>query len=261
MKKLLQYTLLAIMTFGFVGCGGKYIVTFDSMENGTRFVCDGISIGLTSRYEYKKPAKEFNKNAIDSDGFLDIGYCEAIFSNGYVGQIDKFVQTKDYPDGVRITVRIPQSYYEAKRAKEKEAEIARKERMENDKKEHISKCLGGNMESCDIVIKEYSYTLNCNDYMKIIRKGCNLGSGYCCALLGNEFHSISVYQGGRWQPKYGANCSLRNQDEAFKYYKKACDLGESAGCQRYTELQNDIDEIDRRERDKTYKGDITVRQR
>lgn len=26
MKKLLQYTLLAIMTFGFVGCAGEYNV-------------------------------------------------------------------------------------------------------------------------------------------------------------------------------------------------------------------------------------------
>ena len=221
MKKLLKYTLLAIMAFGFVGCGGKYIVTFDSMESGeTRIVCDGISIGFSSRYGYKNTKKEFNKSAIDSDGFLDIGDCEAIFSNGYVGQIVKFVQTKDYPDGVSITLRIPQSYYEAKRAKEKEAEIARKEKAENDKKEHISKCLSGNMESCDIVIKEYHYTLNCNDYMKIIRKGCSLGSGRCCALLGDEFHSISVKRYSKWESKYGKSCSLRNQNEAFNTIKR-----------------------------------------
>lgn len=101
--------------------------------------------------------------------------------------------------------------------------------------------------------------------MKVMRKGCNLGSGRCCALLGNEFHSISVWKisggVGRWQPKYGANCSLRNQNEAFKYYKKACDLGESLGCERYTELQNDIDKINMRERDKTQKGDITIRRK
>lgn len=141
--------------------------------------------------------------------------------------------------------------------------------------DNIKECLGGSVEACDdiadimeggnSVTAEYALKsivrLNCKDYMKVIRKGCNLGSGLCCALLGDEFHSISVNSGGKWYPKYGANCSLRNQDEAFKYYKKACELGESAGCQRYTELQNDIDEIDRRERDKTYKGDITVRQK
>lgn len=134
------------------------------------------------------------------------------------------------------------------------------------------------MEACDdIIVRTTEYGkirpvyvsiydfknmgLNCKDYMKVIRKGCNLGSGRLCALLGNEFHSISVYQGGEWQPKYGVNCSLRNQNEAFKYYKKACDLGESLGCERYTELQNDIDEINMRERDKTYKGDITIRRK
>lgn len=257
MKKLLRRALLAIMTFGFVGCAGEYNVWFKSSPSGAGFVCDDMSMQISSGVYGKK----FDKSAIDGDGFLDIGDCEAIFINGYVAKLDRLIQTKGYPDGIVITAKLPQSYYEAKRAKEKEAEIARKERVENDKKEHISKCLSGNMESCDIIIKEYRYTLNCNDYMKIIRKGCNLGSGRLCALLGNEFHSISVYQGGEWQPKYGVNCSLRNQNEAFKYYKKACDLGESLGCERYTELQNDIDEINMRERDKTYKGDITIRRK
>ena len=105
--------------------------------------------------------------------------------------------------------------------------------------------------------------LNCKDYMKVIRKGCNLGSGRCCALLGDEFHSISVWNDfyNKWQTKYGESCSLSNQNEAFKYYKKACDLGESKGCALYTELQNDIDEINMRERDKTQKGDITIRRK
>lgn len=141
---------------------------------------------------------------------------------------------------------------------------------------NIKECLGGSVEACDYIADimgtwgdswtaEYRLKnmveLNCKDYMKVIRNGCNLGSGLCCALLGDEFHSISTWQSGSWVPKYGANCSLRNQNDAFKYYKKACELGESAGCQRYTELQDDIAEIDRRERDKTHKSDITVRQR
>ncbi len=259
MKKLLQYTLLAIMAFGFVGCAGKYNVWFNSSPSGAVFICDNAIVEMSVGAYIKR----FDKSAIDSDGFLDIGDCEAVFSNGYVAKLDRLIQTKGYPDYIGITARIPQSYYEAKRAKAEEVEIARKEKVENDKKEHTIKCLGGNMESCDIVIKEYRYTLNCNDYMKILRKGCNLGSGRCCALLGDEFHSISVWNDfyNKWQTKYGESCSLRNQNEAFKYYKKACDLGESKGCERYTELQNDIDEIDRRERDKTYKGDITIRRK
>ena len=142
--------------------------------------------------------------------------------------------------------------------------------------DNIKECLGGSVEACDSIadivigggnikyVDQYELKkaeLNCKDYMKVIRKGCNLGSGRCCALLGNEFHSISVNYGGVWHTKYGANCSLRNQNEAFKYYKKACDLGESEGCALYTQLQDDIGEINRRERDKTYKGDITVRQK
>lgn len=146
----------------------------------------------------------------------------------------------------------------------------------------IKECLGGDVKSCEKVANttfhfypEYILQnwragghatrvmkhITCNDYMKVIRKGCNLGSGFCCALLGDELHPISVNSYGNWEPKYGVNCSLRNQNDAFKYYKKACELGESAGCQRYTELQNDLYEIDSRERDKTQKGDITVRQK
>lgn len=148
--------------------------------------------------------------------------------------------------------------------------------------DNVKECLSGSVEACDKVAlitfdrdwvnswrsggrAAYSrvkpISLPCNDFMKAVRKGCNLGSGFCCAVLGDEFHSISIWDSARWVPKYGINCSLRNQNEAFKYYKKACELGESAGCQRYSELQDDLDEIDRRERDKTYKGDITIRQK
>lgn len=257
MKKLFKRILLFLMAFGFIGCAGEYNVWFKSSPSGAGFVCDDMSMQISSGVYGKK----FDKSAIGSDGLLDIGDCEVIFVNGYVAKLDRLIQTKGYPNGIVITAELPQSYYEAKRAKAKEAEIARKEKAENDKKEHISKCLSGNMESCDIAIKEYGSNLNCNNYMKILRKGCNLGSGRLCALLGNEFHPISVNDYGSWKPKYGANCSLRNQNEAFKYYKKACDLGESLGCKQYTELQDDIDEIDRRERDKTQKSDITIRRK
>lgn len=96
--------------------------------------------------------------------------------------------------------------------------------------------------------------LNRKDYMKVMRKSCRLDSGRHCVLLGNEFHNILVDYYGKLKPKYGANCSLRSKNEAFKYYKKSCDLGESEGCELYTGLQNDIDELDRCERDKTQKA-------
>lgn len=57
------------------------------------------------------------------------------------------------------------------------------------------------------------------------------------------------------------NCSLKNGDEAFKFYKKACNLGESIGCQRYSEFEMDLAEIQARERDKTQKSDITIRRK
>lgn len=156
--------------------------------------------------------------------------------------------------------------------------------------EDIAKCLGGNVGSCDKAIHIISYLtisekeayhkwlqrdpirgieqgdlqrreVNCNTYMKVLKKGCALGSGVCCAFLGNEYHSISVYESGKWRSKYGANCSLKNQNEAFKFYKKACNLGESLGCERYSEFEMDLAEIQERERDKTQKSDITIRRK
>lgn len=148
-------------------------------------------------------------------------------------------------------------------------------------KENIAKCLGGNVGACDIVgnaIIAYvdantfskqgvhqsflkAVEMKCNVYMKVLKKGCTLGSGISCALLGDEYHSISVYYNGYWRNKYGANCSLKNGDEAFKFYKKACNLGESWGCQRYSEFEMDLAEIQARERDKTQKSDITIRRK
>ena len=147
-----------------------------------------------------------------------------------------------------------------------------------DIQEDIAKCLGGSMGACDSVVnniegrhwidlgkirqfKLQNAGVSCNTYMKVIKKGCALGSGICCAFLGDEYHSISVYQDGKWESKYGANCSLKNQNEAFKFYKKACNLGESMGCQRYNEFEIDLAEIQARERDKTQKSDITIRRK
>lgn len=130
------------------------------------------------------------------------------------------------------------------------------------------KCLGGNVEQCNDFIeylrfltKRHFYNeMKCADYMKIIKKGCALGSGKCCTYLGDEYNSISVKEyGGSWKSKYGRNCSLKSQSEAFKYYRKSCELGESWGCQRYNEFEMDIAEIESRERDKTHKSDITVK--
>ena len=93
--------------------------------------------------------------------------------------------------------------------------------------------------------------------MKVIKKGCALGSGELCAKLGDEYHPIA--RGGA--SIYGRDCSLRYQDETYKYYRKACELGESEGCRKYRELEHFIYEIDTRERDKTQKSDITIRRK
>lgn len=137
--------------------------------------------------------------------------------------------------------------------------------------EASKECLSGNVEQCDKFagyagsLKAFFSKLGCIDYMKTIKKGCQLGSGHCCTRLGDEFHPISnkVFNDLTykfiWVSMYGKNCSLRNTNEAFKYYKKSCDLGISTGCHRYSELINLIDEIEEKERDKTYKNDITIR--
>ena len=100
----------------------------------------------------------------------------------------------------------------------------------------------------DVVIP----VINCKDYMKVIRKGCSLDDGRLCALLGDEFNP---------KAPHGLNCSLRNKDEAFKYYKKSCDLGSNIGCGSYTSLDTYFAEIEARERDKTHKSDITIRRK
>lgn len=152
----------------------------------------------------------------------------------------------------------------------------------------IKQCLNGNMKSCEKAngwidyeqfqeARDFTYSssnyyeekrnfhyitseignLNCKDYMKVIKKGCQLGSGDLCAKLGDEYHPIA--RGG--SSIYGRDCSLRNQDETYKYYRKACELGESKGCRKYRELEHLIYEIDTRERDKTHKSDITIRRK
>lgn len=164
--------------------------------------------------------------------------------------------------------------------------------IKNARQQSVKECMGGNVESCEkasgssynyvdskdttaykggryyIIANDCNYsgcdrdsTINCKDYMKVIKKGCALGSGICCARLGNEYNSISVYSDGRWTSKYGRNCSLKNQNEAFKYYRKSCELGESYGCESYSEFEMDLAEIQARERDKTQKSDITIRRK
>lgn len=162
--------------------------------------------------------------------------------------------------------------------------------IKNARQQSVKECMGGNVESCEKASgSSYNYldkkdrvsngisvylgnlctsgrcgrdnTINCKDYMKVIKKGCTLGSGICCALLGDEYNSISVYSYGRWKSKYGRDCSLKNQNEAFKYYRKSCELGESDGCASYSEFEMDLAEIQARERDKTQKSDITIRRK
>lgn len=251
MKNLIEYALLAIMIYGFAGCHrDPYVVFFDNY--GGKVVCNNR---VTDKH------LRFDRSEIDSDGFLDIGDCKVVFSNGYVDEIQRYIDTKKYPGGVQITSTVPQSYYEEmRRAKEEKEETEAKER-EQSKQKHIAKCMGGNAKSCEEVVKKHS--LNCNDYMKVIKKGCTLGSGICCAFLGDEYNSISVYSNywNKWESKYGKNCSLKNQSEAFKFYRKACELGESDGCARYSEFEMDLAEIEQRERDKTQKSDITIRRK
>lgn len=94
-----------------------------------------------------------------------------------------------------------------------------------DIQEYIAKCLGGSVGACDSVVVTFigelsefyfnnygisqgwlkSKEVSCNNYMKVLKKGCNLGSGLCCAVLGDEYNSISVCNGNncKWKSKYG----------------------------------------------------------
>lgn len=102
MKKLLQYTLLAIITFGFVGCGGDYSITYNTSPIGASIVCGGVGQGLSPLTLY------YNREGIDDDGFLYTTPCKAVFSSGYVDYFGNKWDTNQFPQGVQQTLTRPQ---------------------------------------------------------------------------------------------------------------------------------------------------------
>lgn len=120
-------------------------------------------------------------------------------------------------------------------------------------------CMKGRSNACVYMLTKQN--LNCKKYLKIAKKACDLGIGDACAMMGDEYYPISYKDGGSWKTKYGRDCSLSSEKQAFSYYKKACDLGSSTGCARYKDLDLDISDINTRERDKTRRYDYTIKYR
>lgn len=121
-------------------------------------------------------------------------------------------------------------------------------------------CMKGRSNAC-VYMLEKQY-LDCKKYLKIAKKACDLGVGDACAMVGDEYWSVSYRNyNGKWERKYGKNCATGNEKSAFSYYRKACDLGSSTGCDRYNELDIEIVDINTRERDKTRRYDYTIKYR
>lgn len=81
---------------------------------------------------------------------------------------------------------------------------------------------------------------DCKSYMKFIRKGCERDAEQCCKNLADEYNTISVKspRTGEWIQVFGSGCSIRDKNEALKYYRKACELGDSLSCGNHTDLQS-----------------------
>lgn len=90
MKKLLKYALLAIMAFGFVGCGGDYGITYNTNPIGANIICGGVGKGLSPLTLY------YDRDGIDDDGFLYTTPCKAVFSSGYVDYFDNKWDTNKF---------------------------------------------------------------------------------------------------------------------------------------------------------------------
>lgn len=88
-------------------------------------------------------------------------------------------------------------------------------------------------------LRRYRIT-NCKDYMKFIRKGCERDAELCCENLADEYNTESVKspRTGIWVQKFGSGCSIRDKNEALKYYRKACELGRSVSCSIYNKIQS-----------------------
>lgn len=103
MKKLLKYTLLAIMACGFVACGNnQYAIQYNTNPIGANIVCDGVGKGLSPLTLY------YDRDGIDDKGFLYTTPCKAVFSSGYVDYFDNKWDTNKFPKGVQRTLTRPQ---------------------------------------------------------------------------------------------------------------------------------------------------------
>lgn len=91
MKKLLQYTLLAIMACGFMACSNQYAITYNTNPIGASIVCGGIGKGLSPLTLY------YDRDGINDKGFLYTTPCKAVFSSGYVDYFGYLWNTNKFP--------------------------------------------------------------------------------------------------------------------------------------------------------------------
>ena len=211
-------------------------------------------------------------------GILEVRQCKAEFEGG----ITKYFKNKINLDKDDISTLTHQNLYLTEQERMKFAALKAQEEArlallaEQEKRQE---CLNGDFAKCNgykdienLCMKRRAnacvhlldnYDLKCPSYLKVAKKACDLKIGDACVLLGDEYHPISHYDSykGKWTRNYGKNCSLANERQAYSLYKKACDLGASAGCDRHNELDMIIMEIGERKDDKIRKYDYTIKYR
>lgn len=96
----------------------------------------------------------------------------------------------------------------------------------------------------NVALADIGFDGDCKKYMSQIQSACKRGVGDACWLLGEEYTtkqhyfciSVECYR-QEWGYNGGQNCAIRETKKALQYYKRACELGNSAGCYSYNEIK------------------------
>lgn len=102
MKNLVKLVFFNGIVLVFMGCGGSYGITYDTIPSCARLICGEKFKGYTPITLY------YDKDNIDDNDILYTQQCKAVFKSGYEGTFDTRIDTDKYPDGLHRTITRPQ---------------------------------------------------------------------------------------------------------------------------------------------------------
>ena len=233
-----------------------------SGSNDVSILCLDEQSGNYNQINGNRVLSKVDKVKALKTGILEVRQCKAVFEGEGESVITKYFKNKINLDEEEVVSLISQNLYLSEQEKRQECLNGDFAKC-NGYKDIENLCMKGRSNACvHLLDNQYKYNIKCPSYLKITKKACDLKIGDACVLLGDEYHPISTRDyGGKWRRNYGRNCSLANERQAYALYKKACDLGSSAGCDRHNELDMIIMEIGERKDDKIRKYDYTIRHR